>query len=444
MPPDPPSRRPVIPAAAAASPPQHSVDVDGEPSPWAPSNTPGWYRLSTAIALALIVAFAAVATVAAFVVRGSSATIEDNTAPSLVAVQDLLAGVAEANASATVVFLSGATGSEDRSRRNLYLDALERSARQTEEVAGGVGDDPVSHDALKDIAAALTSYSGEIEASRLANQLSQPGADTSLLRALDLTGTTIVPAVDTVTERSQAQFDGESTTGQVLGIVAAVLGVAAFLQLLRLQFGTYKRSKRLLNVGYVLATIALVAAIVLLGQGLVVRTAALSNAETGGYGSIATTSRLQASAFDVQSELSLRLLGTAGTGDIDIELLMEDLETDVAAVAQAADSDRERAAADELSGRWARYRSTTSEIAVLAETSPDDAITRFQGAGISTFNGLNTSIESVLSDNRTQFENGVEGAADSVDYLPIFVIVLPLIAALTLAWGSQRRLEEYQ
>lgn len=444
VPPEPPSRRPVIPAAAAGVERSDGSTADGEVNAWAPSNTPGWYRLTTTLTIALIVAFAAVATVTAFVVRGSSATIENNTAPSLVAVQDLLAGVAEANASATAVFLSGATGSEDRGRRNLYLDALERSARQTEEVAGDVGDDDVSHAALKDVTAALTTYSGEIEASRLANQLGQDGADASLLRALDLTQTTIAPAVATVTERSQEQFDRESSTGRVLGIVAIALGVLALLQLVRLQLGTVKRSNRVLNIGYLAATAALLVAVVLLGQQLLVRSSALSNAETGGYDSIASTSRLQADAFDVQSELSLRLLGTPSAAGTDIDELMDQIEGDIAAVELAADSDRERAAATELSGRWARYRATTSDIAALANTDRDEAIARFQGSGISTFNGLNTSIESVLSDNRSQFVNGVEGAADSVTWLPIVALALPLVAALAIVWGTQRRLEEYQ
>ena len=67
---------------------------------------------------------------------------------------------------------------------------------------------------------------------------------------------------------------------------------------------------------------------------------------------------------------------------------MSQIEGDIAAVELAADSDRERAAATELSGRWARYRATTTEIAALADTDRDEAIARFQGSGISTFNGV--------------------------------------------------------
>lgn len=432
----------MIPATAAAAAASSAVGAE-QVNPWSPSNTPGWYRLSSAIALALVVAFAAVGTAAAFVIRGSSATIENNTAPSLVAVQDLLAGVAEADASATAVFLSGATGSEDRSRRNLYLDALDRSARQTEEVAAGVGDDDESHAALKDIAAALTVYAGEIEESRLANQLDQPGAETALLRALDLTQSTVAPAVATVTERSQDQFDRESTTGRLLGIAALLLGVLAVGLLFWLQIGTFNRSKRLLNVGYVAATLAMVVGVAVLGQQQLVRAEALTNAEAGGYDSIAATSRLQADAFAAQSELSLRLLGTDETETL-LAGRLNDIEDDVVSIGQGADSDRERAAADELAGRWARYRATTSDIAALAETNPDEAVARFQGTGISTFNGLNTSIESVLSDNRAQFVDGVEGAADAVALLPVVTIVLPLVAVLAIVWGTQRRLEEYQ
>ena len=226
--------------------------------------------------------------------------------------------------------------------------------------------------------------------------------------------------------------------------MAGVLGLLAIVQLLRLQVGTFNRSKRVFNVNYLFATALVVVAVVLLAQALLVRAVALRNAESGGYDSIATTSRLQAAAFGVQSELSLRLLGSAGAGAADLDQLIAEVEADVAEVAQAADSDRERAAADELAVRWDRYRASVADISALADSDPDEAIARFQGPGISTFNGLNTSIESVLSDNRAQFFNGVEGAADSVGYLPIVAIALPLLAVLAIVFGTQRRLEEYQ
>ena len=184
VPPDPPSRRPVIPAAASAAP---APAADGALNPWSPSNTPGWYRV---------------------VQRPrpwrcwwrshrwppqrrssferrrprSRPTRRHRWWPSKICSPVSRKPTRRRRRCSSPGRRARRTGG----RRNLYLDALERSARQTEEVAAGVGDDPVSHAALQDIVAALTTYSGEIEASRLANQLSQPGADTSLVRALDL------------------------------------------------------------------------------------------------------------------------------------------------------------------------------------------------------------------------------------------------------------------
>lgn len=408
---------------------------------WSTQNSPGWYRVGAVVTVIAIALFAALATIAALVSRSSSNTIETSTAPSLIGVQDLSASVAEANAAATAVFLSGSTGEEDRGRRNLYLDALRRSAEQTEEVAGLV-DSVASHDALKAISVALTDYSGQIEASRLANQLDQPNAANQLRAALDLTQSDIGGSVATITARGQNELDDEASSGDGLMIVALLAGLLALLVLIWLQLGTYHRSNRVFNVALVGATLAIIATLVLISTTWVTRNTALDNAQTGGYDSIASTSRLQASVFAMQSELSLRLLGAETREVTD---LIAEIDADVTSIGDNADSIREQAAATELSTRWIRYRTTAEEIIALAEVGRDgDAVSGFQGQGLSTFNGLNTSIESVLSDNRTQFTNGVADAADAAGSLPIYTVILPVLAALATIYGVQRRLGDYQ
>ena len=228
-------------------------------------------------------------------------------------------------------------------------------------------------------------------------------------------------------ERAQAY----RTDTKVLPITVAAL--------VWFQVGVYRRSNRIVNIGLAAATIALAAAILVIGNGLATRTAALDNAEQGGYDSIVTTSRLQAAAYELQSQLSLQLLG-AGSGDRD-ELTVQ-LDADMVTISSDADSTRERAAARELEVRWTRYRDVTAAIA--EQPDQGQAIASFQGGGLSTFNGLNTSIESVLSDNRTQFTDGVDTAADSVGLVPWLTIVLPAIAVVAIVLGVQRRLADYQ
>ena len=65
------------------------------------------------------------------------------------------------------------------------------------------------------------------------------------------------------------------------------------------------------------------------------------------------------------------------------------------------------------------------------------------GPGNADFNGFNTSVESVLSDNRTQFLDGVASARDRLNLLRIIGIALPALAAALTFLGFQRRIAEY-
>ena len=386
--------------------------------------------------------FAVLSTLAGVAGSRSAATVEANTAPSLIAVQDVLASVAEADAAATVVHLSLATGEEDRSRRNLYLEALRRSTEQNTEVARLVGDDDASHEALRTASVGLTSYAGLVERARTTELGGGDGAD-HLRTALDVSQNDVSAAISTVSSRSQDRFDDERNTGNALMLLALVVGAIAVAALVWLQVGTFRRSRRILNPAMVAATVVMIALVTVAASGTLSRSRALSNAESGGYDSIASTARVQSSAFALHSELSLRLI-TGEPGETDVDALIDAVDADVAAIGDAADSARERAAADELATRWERYRETAGSIIDL-QTGGDggQAIDQFRGAGLSTFNGLNTTLESVLSDNRAQFADGVASAADSVRWLPAVTIVGSVLAALGLLGGLQRRLGDF-
>ena len=430
------------PLPATSADPPSSAESRQAVRAWSTANTPGWYRFFGALAIVAIVAFATLATAATLTTRASSQSIESNLAPSLIAVQELSASVAEANAAATSVFLAGSTGVEDRARRVLYVDALQRSARQTEEVAGLVGDDEAAHEALQSISVALTTYSGQIEASQTANELDQDDADVPLRNALDLTQTEITTAVDQLTAKNQADLDDKTTSGLILTLVALAVGAAVVVLLTWIQIGVFRRSNRVLNIGLVLATILVLATLVVIGNGTVRRVQALRNAEAGGYDSIVATSALQSSAYELQSQISLRLLGASSE---DLAATFDTIDDEIDEVAADADSTRERAAATELGVRWERYREKMMLITdQSSQGEQDNAIALFQGAGISSFNGFNTSIESVLSDNRNQFNDGVSSAASSAGLLPVFSVVLPALAAIAVLLGVQGRLRDYQ
>ena len=407
------------------------------------SNTPGFLRRWNVILLVLVAAFAVVGSIASLVMRSASQTTADNTAPALIGIQDLFASVAEANTAATAAYLSTrATGTEDRVNRNLYQDAIRRASAQTEEVSATIGSDRRAHDALKAIGIALNEYSGRIEAARVANENRLPEADGMLREALRVVQDDVGSAVDTVNERGRSQLEGERTEGRIPTWVAVAIGVMTLLALLKVQLGLLQRTNRILNPLLVPATLLIAAVVGYLVVGPVVRGQTLDKAETGGYDAIATTSRIQTAAFDLQSQLSLQLL--EGTGD-NLDPLFAEVETTIDQLAAGADSPREDAAAVTLAVRWDRYKEAARRIESLQNAGDAEAaVALFQGEGLSSFNGLNTAIESALSDNRTQFLTGVNDAANAVGTTPYLTIVLPVLAALAIMLAIQRRLGEYR
>lgn len=383
-------------------------------------------RMRAALLTLLIIAFAIAGSVAGWVSRSATAAAKSNTAPSLVGVQDLFASVAESNTAATAAFLSAVpSGEENRLQRNLYEDALRRASDSAEDVSSLVGDDAASHAALKDISARLNEYSGEIEAARLAAQLEQPNAEAGLRNALVRTQTEIDGSVQLISTQLQSQLDERSGEGRTLTIIAIVLGVLCLVALAAVQVFLFESTNRVFNLPLLLGTILILLTTIALVRGALVRQAAIDNALEGGYNSITNTAEIQRAAYALQSESNLRLLGTSSA---DLEELEVAVDMGIIRATGNADSVREQAAATELQARWNRYLATPA----------DDPNLKF-----ANFNGLNTSIESVLSDNTAQFNAGVDSAADAVQNAGIYVLVGSILALMASLYGLQLRLREY-
>ncbi len=407
------------------------------------ASTPSFLRRWNVVLLVLVASFAVVGAVASLVIRSASTATAESTAPALVGVQDLFASVAEANTAATAAFLAtDATGVEDRINRNLYQDAIRRASAQAEEVSATIGDDDAAHDALKEIAVDLTIYSGRIEASRVESLNQLPGADDELRQALRLVSGDIGDSVATVTERGRSQLDDERSTGRYLTWAAIALGAATLLALLWVQAGLLRRTNRILNPLLVVATALIATVVGYLVIGPAARADALDQASAGGYDAIATTSAIQTSAFDLQSQLSLKILD--GSGDA-LDADFGEVDARIAELVAGTDSAREAAAAETLTVRWNRYQDVAREIEAEVDAGGRaEAVALFQGEGLSAFNGLNTAVESALSDNRDQFLDGVDRASGAVALTPYLTIVLPVLAALAILLAIQRRLGEYR
>ena len=424
-------------------------------------STPAQYRVASIACVVVLALAALVGFLAATSLTDATDRARNNTGPVLVATQDVFASIAEADAASAAVFLSGTD--EDREQRRLYEVALERSTAQLEEVSRLVGDDDTDHEIIKIIAAELTVYAGQVEAARLANAEGIAGATDRLVEAIATVQDGVVPRVEALTAVAQDRLDDDVRSGRVLTVIALLVLVIAGAVLVFAQIWLSRKTNRILNLPLLGATVLVAVALLWLLVGWVRQQSDLSTAQDDGYDSIALTADIQTTAFRFKT---LESLGVLGVGDGDEKDRLEsvlattaitDAEAALARTGdsegigllfdatRAADSNRERAAAAEMLTRWQRYSDTSAAIVTAFET--DDrtrAVELAVGPGNADFNGFNTSVESVLSDNRSQFADGLANADDRLRLLVPGMILLPLLAALLALWGWQLRITEYR
>ncbi len=425
------------------------------------ATTPVRLRMLSLATVASILATAAFGFGAARSLTSSSDRAEQNTGPVLIATQDAFASLAEADAASAAVFLAGAA--EDREQRRLYEQALQRTTAQLAEVSRLVGDNPAAHDSVKSIAANLTTYAGLVETARLGNVEQVPGASAKLSEAIEIVQGGIVPEVESITNQVQAQLDSDVGGGKAAAILALLVGIAAIAIVIAGHAYLSRRSNRILNLPLIGAGVLVGASMLWLVTAWGQQQNDLQVAQDGGYDSIALTARIQTTAFRYKTIESLSLIATGdpaeqtqlaeGLAAVDLgtpslidaarrgEVVGQGILLDAN---RSADSTREQAATAEMLTRWDRYLETSQDISLAVNAGDRDrAVELAIGPGNADFNGFNTSVESVLLDNRTQFTDGLASARDRLNRLRAGMILLPVVAVALALWGYQLRIREY-
>jgi len=426
--------------------------------------TPGRYRLwsaATAIALILAIAAAAFATTR---MRSATQRAKSTSGPVLVATQQLVASLAEADAAASAAFLSGST--EDPEQRRLYEQALARSGQQVEEIASLAGEDQAIRSVLARVSFQITRYAGLIEAARATNRIPSASADANgyLVSAVRLADQIVQGDVTTLTDVAQASLRRDQDRRPSGLLIALVVLVAALLVLGAGQAMLVRVSRRILNVPLVVATLLSLAALAWTALAAQRSGTVLDDAERDGYDSIVVTAQLGRAGFGAKAAETLAVItGDAAQraeADADARRVAAAAVTPevVASVrrgeargapggligqaADAADSPRERAAVAELALRWQQYTDTV--VTLRAAPSPAAARTIAVGPANTAFNGFNFSVQAVLGQNRDQFLTGLDSAADRTASVPAGVLLLLVGALLAMLWGFQLRINRYR
>lgn len=364
--------------------------------------------------------------------------LRDSTGQVLIANQSILASLAEADTAAAAVHLAGAEG--DRVQRRVYEQALERAGSELEGVAASLGDDEESHRALQRVGAALTRYSGQVEAARLASVEGLPGANDRLADAITTVRSDITPELQTVSANAEDRFTDEVEAGWYL--TAVLVFLVPLLLLIVAQYFLFRKFHRFVNLPLLLATIVLGGVVVWMLSAWSAQQDALSEARGGAYEAIATSADLQAAAFAHRAEATGAVISDRIP---DLDVLENEVKDLLLAAESEADSTREVAAAEAMKVRWDRYVAATDPLVqALAGGDTEQARSVVRNESNSAFTGFNTSVEGALFDNRTQFDSAVGRASSALDGLRLALIIGGALAALLTWFGFAQRIREYR
>ena len=231
--------------------PTRGLRVQGMPWRQWLRTTPGRLRAASAILLLALLLFAVVTTVATEVRSRAAGSVQTKSAPELVAIEKLYGSLADADATASTIFLRA--GAEPPTLRARYLDDLHQAGQQLTTVAKGADSSPQARAALRRSANRCRATRGWSTPRRANTRLGIQVGSAYLRSASQLMREEMLPAATTLYRQTAHNLDQNYRSGTSTSTVAVVVivGVAMLGLLVLVQIYVRRRSNRLLNVGLV-------------------------------------------------------------------------------------------------------------------------------------------------------------------------------------------------
>jgi hypothetical protein len=427
--------------------------------------TPGLIRVSSLVAVGCM-AVTLVLGATAVAQRGEAVdSVSTSSVTQLATAGDLYASLAAADATATSALLRA--GSEPEAIRERYLAELDRAESLLVEVSEGSDRSAATQQAVRAIETGLSGYVARVETARSNRRFENPVSAAYMRAASAQMRDEILPAATTIWSDAALRLGDDYAAGtSIAGIASfATAGGIALVALLGLSALVAWRTRRLLNVGVLVATILLVAvggaALILMAE----QHEALDQARVEGSDPLLLVSAASFVALQVQADVNLALAEretrtaylteldelTARVGGAGVQpgLLADAREMvdgiDEERAAERADAARALASVD---GSFDAYLDKAQTVLASDEVDHDRAVRtaldeRPGGLGFSAA-VLNEHMDTALDGSRER----VADAVDSTDVDPD-VVVLGLAVALIAAGacallGAQKRIGEYR
>jgi hypothetical protein len=399
--------------------------------------------------VALCLGWGALAAVTVAQHASAAADVVGVSEPLSLDAQQIYQSLADADVTVTTAYLYGKQ--QPLAARQRYQADIATAAADLKTATAASGDGSIGS-SLATIAAALPVYTGYVADGEVYDSATLPAGGSFVEVASEEMHLVLLPAARAAYNEENARLTAASAqaTGLPLAVITIVAGVLAGLVGWRAQRWLSRRTKRRVNPGLFLATVAGVAALAWLAIAMIVGRADLLQATQHGSRPAETLAQADIGALQARGDEALNLISRTGdTGfQADIHAVKGMLATQLTssanqstAVGAALINDAGHAATswfavnDQMHAYDAVYN-YGAETSLAIGTGPGSAATAFAR--------LQTDIGGAIAADQRVFTSNATSGQDAFSGLEIGVIVLAVLMAAGCAWGLTRRLAEYR
>jgi hypothetical protein len=413
------------------------------------ASTPG--RLFV-IGVGLVVLALFTGIVAVVALQQKQATIDnliEHREPVAAASQEIYRSLSDADATAASAFLAG--GTPPAALRDRYELDIAQAGANLAKASADVAGVPAAQRQVDALSQQLPVYTGLVETARAYNRQGYPAGAAYLREASGLMRAKLLPAAQELysidfnrlaAEQEQARAFPWVSAGLVLVLLVALVGAQLYLT---------RRTNRLLNVGLLVATIAVVVGLVWGTVVLLLESSKVANGHDSGTRQVelAVQARITALKMRANETLTLVARGDGGEYETEWKKLAGEFAGGDSTLARAKALAADGGALEAAQGNVRSWLDAHEQVRGLDDDGDYEkavklAIGDEQDGAAASFNDLDENLRAAIDEGRTVFVDQTSAADSAMTALVPGVAVLALVAAAGVTMGIRERLQEYR
>jgi hypothetical protein len=419
------------------------------------ATTPG--RLSV-IAVGLVLLSLLAGLVATLSAQNKDDTISgliDHREPLAVAAQQVFRSLSDADATAASAFLS--VGTEPPALRQKYEQDIAEAGSALAKAASdtaGVGDAAQQVDILNQ---KIPVYTGIVETARANNRQGFPSGASYLREASQLMRTTILPAAQALYTADTRKLSDEQDASTSFPWAAVALLLVLVAALVLTQIYLTRRTNRVLNIGLLVATGAVVLSLLWGAVALVIQGTLVAAGQTDGTSQVDVLVRARIAALQARADETLTLVarGDGATYEQQFIKLADQLvgpDGRSGLLGKARDlaigtpGQQKIEAAEQAARDWslAHIQVRKLDDSGQYQEAVDFATSVSKDSAAAAFQRLDVNLQDAIDVCRQEFLNDTRSGENALTALAPGVGVLAVLAAAGVTVGVRERLREYR